>query len=166
MRTVAENSCRPHDDLTEQTLRDGLFVCVSCGSPNDIEQPPYITISEQVADRLRPDAQLLLRAERAEAQVAAVKAALTALRDEWLSEPAGSALLNHQAAVRVMHVLDALDTPADTPTEPDADERVALIDVLVMTPMADHIGTALAPVRRTADALLAAGYRRIQGGEG
>ncbi len=44
--------------------------------------------------------------------------------------------------------------------EPDADEREALIDVLVMTPMADHIGTDIAPVERTADAVLAAGYSR------
>lgn len=37
------------------------------------------------------------------------------------------------------------------------DEREALIDALVMTPMADHVGTDLTPITRTADALIAAG---------
>lgn len=55
--------------------------------------------------------------------------------------------------------------PVGPSAEPDKDEREALIDALVMTPMADHVGTDLAPVQRTADALLAAGYRRTQGGE-
>ena len=41
-------------------------------------------------------------------------AALEALRDEWLAEPAGSALLHSQAAVRLMHLLDE-HPPADVP---------------------------------------------------
>ncbi len=41
-------------------------------------------------------------------------AALEALRDEWLAEPAGSALLHSQAAVRLMHLLDE-HPPADLP---------------------------------------------------
>lgn len=34
-----------------------------------------------------------------------LRAAVGALRDEWWAEPAGSSLLNNQAAVRLMHVL-------------------------------------------------------------
>ena len=41
-----------------------------------------------------------------------------------------------------------------------AQEREALVDLLVMSPMSDHVGTSMAPIERTADALLAAGWTR------
>jgi hypothetical protein len=44
-------TCLPHDDLTEQTLRNGLFVCVECGSPSDIEQPPVISQTSDIPPR-------------------------------------------------------------------------------------------------------------------
>lgn len=42
----------------------------------------------------------------------------------------------------------------------DAVEREALIDVLVMSAMSDHVGTSMKPIEQTAAAILAAGWSR------
>lgn len=48
-----------------------------------------------------------------------------------------------------------------TPGDERDEEREALIDALVMSPVSDYIFGDMTPIERSADAILAAGFRRI-----
>ena len=37
-----KSPCFPHDDLTERTIRNSVFVCVACGTAVGFEQWPTI----------------------------------------------------------------------------------------------------------------------------